>query len=251
MIDFHTHILPHMDDGAKNTDMAVAMLQSLYEQGVKTVLLTPHYYGKRSNPEDFVKRRNAVFEHINGRIPAGLETRLGAELHFTGINMPEPEELCKLAIEGTSCILVEFPFTEVWTSELLGKLSDFIHETGFTPIIAHIERYSEVQKKPSIVSDLMQMGCLIQVNASAFVEGRIRKLAFALLKHGFVHCIGTDAHNMDNRAPDLLLAKEAVEKAGYLEAWKRAENIMENILGGRQVCVECGNSVKKRFGRYV
>ena len=251
MIDFHTHILPHLDDGAKNTDMAAAMLQSLCEQGVKTVLFTPHYYGKRSNPEDFIKRRNDIFEHIKAKIPDGLETRLGAELHFTGINMPEPEELCKLAIEGTSCILVEFPFTEVWTSELLGKLSDFIRETGYTPIIAHIERYSEVRKKPSIVSDLMEMGCLIQVNAPAFLGGRERKFAFALLKHGFVHCIGTDSHNMDNRAPDLLLAKKAVEKAGYAKAWERAENIMQDVLGGRQVCVECGNPIKKRFGIYV
>ena len=251
MIDFHTHILPHLDDGAKNTDMAAAMLKSLRQQGVETVLFTPHYYGRRSNPDEFIKRRNAMFEHIKAKIPDGLNTRLAAELHFTGINMPENEQLCKLAIEGPNYILVEFPFTEAWTGELMVKLSNFIHETGYTPIIAHVERYNEVKKKPSIVSDLIRMGCLIQVNAPAFLDKRERKLAFALLKHGFVHCIGTDAHNMDTRLPDLLSAKKAVEKAGYLEAWERAENIMKDVLGGRQVCVECENSIKKRFGRYV
>lgn len=250
MIDIHTHILPHLDDGAKDTHTSIAMLKKLQQQGVQTVVLTPHYYGKRSNPDTFVQRRNAMYERIKEHIPEGLQTRLGAELHFTGINMPENDELCKLAIEGTKYILVEFPFTMAWTGELMSRLSDFIRDTDYTPIIAHAERYPEIKRNPALVFELVRMGCLIQVNAPAFLDKREKKLAFALLKHGFVHCLGTDAHNMDSRPPELLSAKDAVEKAGYVAAWERAENIMKDVIEGRQVRVECGLPVKKFLGFY-
>ena len=250
MIDIHTHILPHLDDGAKNTQMSIAMLKALQQQGVETVVFTPHYYGKRSTPDVFIQRRNGMFDHVKDQIPAGLQVKLGAELHFTGINMPENDELCKLAIEGTKYILVEFPFTVAWTSELMTRLSDFMRDTDYTPIIAHVERYPEVQQKPALAWELANMGCLLQVNAPSFLDKRERKLAFALLKHGFVHCLGTDTHNMDNRPPDMLTAKKAVEKAGYLELWERAENIMKDVIEGRQVRVEYGLPIKKFLGMY-
>ena len=250
MIDIHTHILPHLDDGAKNTQMSVAMLNRLQQQGVKTVVLTPHYYGRRSSPEEFIKRRDAMFEHIKAQIPEGLETRLGAELHFTGVNMPDQDSLCKLAIEGTKYILMEFPFTTKWTSELMERLFYFIRETDYTPIIAHAERYREIQKNPALVTEFINMGCLIQVNASSFLDKREKKLAFALLKHGFVHCIGTDAHDMERRAPELNAAKTELEKAGLLDAWKRAEEIMQDVLADEQVAVEQGKPIKKFLWMY-
>ena len=68
MIDIHTHILPHLDDGAKNTQTSQEMLDKLVAQGVKSVVLTPHYYGKKCSPDEFVKRRNAAFEKIREKI---------------------------------------------------------------------------------------------------------------------------------------------------------------------------------------
>ena len=250
MIDIHTHILPHLDDGAKNTEMSVAMLNRLHEQGVKAVVLTPHYYGKKSSPTDFIHRRNAMFDRIKAQIPEGMDVRLAAELHFTGFNMPENDELCKLAIEGTRYILVEFPFTMKWTGELLNHLYDFTRETDCIPIIAHAERYREIQKNPLILNELVHMGCLIQVNTASFFNKHEKKLAFAMLKHGFVHCLGTDAHDMSMRAPDFTAAKAEVEKAGLLDAWTRAEEWMEDVLADRQVCVEYAKPIKKWFGMY-
>ena len=102
-------------------------------------------------------------------------------MHFTGINVPDYDELCKLAIEGTKYILIELPFVQKWTGRLLPALAVFAYDTGYTPIIAHVERYREVLKKPSIVSQLVDIGYLIQVNARAFTERKERKFAFALL----------------------------------------------------------------------
>lgn len=249
MIDFHTHILPHMDDGAKDTAMSVEMLGAEKAQGVTTVLFTPHYYGKR-HPEKFLAQRNGAYKHLKERIPEGVEIRLGAEVRFSGINVPDYDELCRLAIEGTSCILIEFPFTEKWTGRLLPALADFIYDTGYTPIIAHIERYQEVLKNPSIVSQLIQMGCLIQVNARAFVDKKEKKFAFALLRHGFVHCIGSDAHDLESRKVDLITAKNAVTEAGFADEWERAQVLMQDLLNGEEVQVFVGEPIKKRFGSY-
>ena len=250
MIDFHTHILPHLDDGAKDTATAIAMLQMQSEQRVKKVVLTSHYYGRKHSPQRFLEKRSEAFARIKNDLPEDMEVKLGAEVHFTGVNMPEFDKLCGLAIEGTKYILLELPFTSKWTGDILNKLSDFVYETGYTPIIAHVERYGEVLKKPSLVNDLVEMGCLIQVNAPSFLNKRERKLAFALLKHGFVHCLGTDSHDMGVRAPDFTTAKEVVEKAGYLAEWERAEKITDDLFAGRQVCIECGKPIKKCFGFY-
>lgn len=250
MIDMHTHILPHLDDGAKDTASALELLRLEVEQGVEEVVFTSHFYGKHRSPEQFLEKRNAAYARLKEHFPEGLKTRLGAEVHFTGRNMPENDALCKLAIEGTKYILIEFPFTTAWTGELLDRLNDFILETGYTPIIAHAERYSEIQKNPALISELVYMGCLIQVNVGSFLDKKERKLAFAILKHGFAHCLGTDAHDPISRKPKIIEAKLAVEKAGYLELWNRAEEIMQAVLKDEEVVPEMGTPIKKIFGFY-
>ena len=137
-----------------------------------------------------------------------------------------------------------------WTGRLLPALADFAYDTGYTPIIAHVERYREVLKKPSIVSQLVDMGCLIQVNARAFTERKERKFAFALLSHGYVHCIGSDGHDLERRSVDLLTAQKAVEAAGYAQAWTDAQSIMERILRDEEIRVPLGTPIKKFFGSY-
>lgn len=249
MIDIHTHVLPHIDDGAKDTEMSVAMLKAEAKQGIDTVVLTSHYYGKRRSPAEFIEKREALFSHIKPRIPEGMKVLLGAEVHFTGVNNAEYEELCRLAIEGTKYILIEFPFTNAWTKSLLDRLADFIYYTDYTPIIAHAERYVEVWKKPSLITELVSMGCLIQVNVSSFTDKRVKKLAYAMLNHGYVHCLGSDAHDMSARAPDWSV-KELLWKEGYEAEWERAQEIMQKVIAGEQVRVETGKPIKKFLGKY-
>lgn len=251
MIDIHTHILPHFDDGAKDTEIAKEMLQAELAQGTKTLVFTSHYYGRKHSPARYVEQRNEIFERLKQHLPEGMEYRLGAEVHFTGINVPDYDELCKLAIDGTKYILVEFPFTSKWTWELLDKLADFIYDTGYTPIIAHVERYKEVMEKPSLATELVEMGCLLQVNAESFLDKGTKGLAFALLKHGYVHCIGSDTHDMEMRNPGVLQeAKAALEKEGFADEWARAQEIMSHVLADEKVAVPIGKPIKKFLGKY-
>ena len=250
MIDIHTHILPHLDDGAKDTATSLAIMQEMLSQGVTTAVFTSHYYGRKHSPTRFIQKRNEAYERLKTHIPAGLNARLGAEVHFSGINVPEYDELCKLAIEGTTYILLELPFTTKWTRELTELIADFVYETGYTPIIAHVERYKEVLKKPSLVNELVNMGCLIQVNAQSFLDKKTKNFAFALVKHGLVHCIGSDSHDMDTRKPCLIAARAAFEQAGYIAEWEKIQENMKKVLANEEVDVSGYGMVKKFFGKY-
>lgn len=250
MIDLHTHILPHIDDGAKDSSVTAAILQAEVEQGVQAIVLTPHYYCRKRTPEQFLEKRARMFEHIQPLLPENLSVRLGCELHFTGINMPETEELCKLAIEGTKYILFEFPFTTDWSGELLDKVNEFIVDTEYTPIIAHVERYGEVQKNPAFASDLVDMGCLLQVNCGSFLDKREKKLAFSLMEHGLVHCLGTDTHDNEIRAPKYLEAKQAIVEAGLGEFFEQAQENMRAILNNEEVELMEFTPVKKTLFGY-
>ena len=250
MIDIHTHILPHLDDGAKDSTVSLALLQMQQRQGVKTVVFTPHFYGKQYSPEHFLIKRNNAYAHMRKKFPQGMEFRLGAEVHFTGINVLEYADLCSLAIEGTKYLLMELPFTTKWTKDILSKVGEFAYETGYTPIIAHVERYREVRKNPALVNELVDMGCLIQVNADAFLDKKDRSFVFALLSHGLIHCIGSDTHDIKNRPPCMAIAKDAVENAGYGEEWEKIQDIMQDVLADKKVETEYATPVKRFLGKY-
>ena len=132
----------------------------------------------------------------------------------------------------------------------MDSLAEFISETGYTPIIAHIERYNEVLKRPAYVTELVNMGCLLQVNAQAFTNKKERNFAFTLLRKDLVHCIGSDAHDLDLRACALAEAKKAVENEGFGEKWERVQSIMQAVLNGEQPYFETDQTVKKFLGKY-
>ncbi len=250
MTDLHSHILPGLDDGAKDLQTSVKLLQMEQEQGVKTVVFTPHYYGKTRSPEDFLQSRTQAFEKVKTQIPEGINVRLGAEVYFSGSRLPHAQSLQQLAIEGTDYILLEFPFTRGWGKYLLKYLEHFMDETGLTPIIAHVERYDEIRKNPKILSQLVDLGCLLQVNAAAFVRKEDKKFAFALLNKGYVHCIGSDAHNLDTRMPVFTAAKASLKGEKQQEFWEIAQENMRDILQNQPVYATYEKPIKKFLGFY-
>ncbi len=240
MIDIHTHILPNIDDGADSVSTAAELLRLEWEQGVKEVVCTPHYYGTRTT-EEFIALRAEAKARLEEYIPLGMKVRLGAEVMITGVNDPTDEALCSLAIEGTKCVLFELPFTARWSNRVLDRINEFIINTGYTPILAHVERYNEVLENPEILSYLVQMGCLIQINTHAVIDKKQRRFALALLKHGLLHCIGTDTHDTQHRAPDYQEAKRIICKAGKSDEWTDLQWCMKKILAGE--------ALRKPFGR--
>jgi protein-tyrosine phosphatase len=233
MIDFHTHILPRMDDGAKNVAVSAEMLKQEYEQGVKEILFTPHYYGKQTAAQ-FLSMRAAAYEDVKPYLNQGVKARLGAEILITGVNDPTDDALCAMAIEGTKCVLFELPYGE-WNERLLDRISSFIADTGYSPVIAHVERYKEILNNPAIVTMFVNMGCYIQVNVEAFFNKYTKGFVSALLKHGLIHCLGSDAHNDSDRAPNLKKLQDEWVAKGKEAEWDELQWCMRTLLSGERL----------------
>lgn len=148
MTDLHTHILPGIDDGAIDEGVSSEQMKSLLEQGVDKVVFTSHYYGRKRSPKQFLEARADAFGRIKDLIPEGMETYLGAEVHFAAEMAASDESICAMAIGDTRYILAELPFATDWNKGLWRRLEDFISSTDYIPVIAHVERYDEARKSP-------------------------------------------------------------------------------------------------------
>lgn len=230
MIDFHSHILPCMDDGSKDVAQSIEMLTRLGEQGIDTVVATPHFYAANESVDEFLKRRNDSYAKLKSELPDGLPTvLLGAEVYFySGIgNLSGLESLC---IEGTDILLLEMPFL-TWSSYTMGELHDIACTRAVTVALAHIDRYMHMQR-PGIWSALTSYGVIFQVNADCFASFRTRSKAVKMLDSGAIQMLGSDCHNMSSRAPDFEVAfKYLTKKLGekFTEIYReRSRFILSN-----------------------
>ena len=216
--DIHTHILPRNDDGSTSSDESVEMLKALYAQGATRVALTPHFKATTDDPDRFFKRAHATTERLLEKIETlsdGDDARrnlpdmyLGAEVAFFNA-MSNVTELRDMCLSGTNFLLVEMPFDR-WTAAMTDELERLSAEQGITPIIAHIDRYFGCFKD-AMLDGMIEKGVKIQINADSVLSFWTRRRALELLKSGKVHFIGSDAHNMGKRAPQLLDAVTEIE----------------------------------------
>lgn len=124
-------------------------------------------------------------------------------------------------------------------------------ETELTPVIAHICRYPQLRKNPEALLRLAEMGCLLQVNASAFCDKDSSGFAFAALKHNLVHCLGSELPQRNRSPPpDLKRAEEAIAQAGYADRLEEIGRIMKCVTEDRLVKCAAATPVKKFFNRY-
>lgn len=215
MIDFHTHILPEMDDGSRSPEESVRMLREEIKQGISDVVLTPHYYAERETPQNFLLRRAEACEKLYNAMTTSPEGEqlprlfIGAEVRmFSGIS--NMELLPELSVRGTDYILLEMPF-EPWPESVFRELRE-IGARGLSPVIAHLEAYRRLQKGTDNMERLMDSGVLIQCNAEFFLQGFKSRKAFQLLKEGRIQLLGSDCHNMTSRPPNLGKALKVIEK---------------------------------------
>lgn len=231
IIDFHTHILPGIDDGSKSTEMSIEMLKREKAQGVDKILLTSHFYADRMRMGSFLDRRDEAFDKISGVAhDMGIELQKGAEVaFFPGIGRAEGIE--KLVIEGTDLMLLEMPFRR-WDDTDIAEVEHLIRR-GIVPIIAHIERFFRYQRSKGIIEDLMDMDVLVQVNAECLLGGWAeRRLAINLFKHEWAHFLGSDCHNLETRRPNLGEGRQVLaEKLGQ-DVLKKIDNLGNEVLGG-------------------
>ena len=216
LTDFHSHILPGVDDGSGSVEESIAMLRMMADQGVSHVIATPHFYPNYDDPERFLSRRSracsALLEQMKG-IPGLPDITLGAEvLFFRG--MSESDLLPQLTIEKKRCILIEMP-PPPWTDAMYRELEAIRTKQGIIPIIAHVDRYISPFRTHGIPGRLAQLPVLVQANAGFFLKPATASMALKLLKADQIQLLGSDCHNLTTRPPELgKAAARIVEKLG-------------------------------------
>ncbi len=210
MIDWHTHILPGMDDGSHGVAESISMINMQVSQGVSTIIATPHFYANDETVDSFLARRKKALELLTAELPEGMpEIILGAEVrYYPGIS--RMEELKALRIEGSKLLLLEMPMT-AWTEYMVRELTELSGKSGLRIALAHVERYMNLQKK-AVWDRIYDGGILMQVNASFFTTLASKRKAISLLKEGKIHFVGSDCHNMTSRPPHIGRAFEIIRK---------------------------------------
>lgn len=200
VVDFHTHILPGIDDGSRSVGESVALLRMLMGQGVPAVVATPHFYADRTSPECFLEAREDAWQQLKPfLVPELPEIYLGAEVqYFEGIS--GVKEINLLKIQGSDLLMLEMPFQR-WTDRMITDVLELNGRTDLQIVMAHIERYLSEQPR-GIWQYLRQNDVLMQSNVSFFADWRTRRKAVSMLEKGEIHILGSDCHNKTNRPPN-------------------------------------------------
>ncbi len=204
-IDIHSHILPQIDDGAENFDISMKMLRTAYADGIKTMIVTPHYKPGRHNasPE---KIRFLIEKLRQEAEKEGMEVKLypGNEFYYHDGMFQELDEDRACTMAGSSYVLIEFGPMERFEYIRNGLYEALAH--GWRPILAHAERYSAISGKTENVEELVSLGSCIQVNAGSILGKTgmgAKQFTKKLLKERLVHFVATDAHDAVKREPVL------------------------------------------------
>lgn len=208
MIDWHSHVLPAMDDGSKNVAESLSMLRSHKEQGINCVIATPHFYANEDSIDSFLKRRAQSYETLCREMTEDLPSVIcGAEvLYYPGIS--KLTELDRLTIGSTKLLLLEMPMAK-WSGYEVREVIKLSRTSGLTTVLAHIDRYMPLQKG-EVFDEMIENGILMQVNASYFGAFMTRRRAFRWLDEGRLHFLGSDCHNMTSRPPKIQSAYEHI-----------------------------------------
>jgi protein-tyrosine phosphatase len=210
VIDWHSHILPAMDDGSRDTAESISLLNMQVSQGISTVIATPHFYANDETVASFLERRKQALELLKSELPKGApEIRLGAEVkYYQGIS--RMADLKDLRIEGSKLLLLEMPMSH-WTEYMVRELIELSGKSSIKIVLAHVERYFHLQKQ-AVWDRLFENGILAQVNASFFHSFATKRKAIALLQEGSIQLIGSDCHGVTSRPPQIDKAFEVIRK---------------------------------------
>ena len=234
MIDFHSHILPGIDDGSRNAAMSLGMIEELGRQGVDTICATSHFYVTQRTPEHFLERRQEAYALLETVLPDNApRILLGAEvLYFPGIS--RLESLGTLCLEGTDVLLLEMPFSE-WQEYWVREVCDLALSGEFTILMAHIERYYARQPR-RVWDQLLDLDVLMQANADYFLQQdsifrfRNRNTALKLMREGRIHLLGTDTHNLTSRPPRMAEARAVIRESLGQRALDQIDELGEEII---------------------
>lgn len=248
MIDLHCHILPGIDDGAKDIEDSIDMARAAVSEGITHILATPHYKNGHWDNEkkDILALVDELQEELDARdIPLtifpGQEVRINGEL-LEDIK----EEKIQFIDEGKQYVLIEFPTPSIpaYTESLFFELQ----KEGITPIIVHPERNHAVLKDPNALLPLIEKGALAQLTAASYTGGfgkNIQKVSKQLVEANLVHFIASDAHNVSSRSLHMKEAYRKLEKEFGKEKVSEYQQVTKDLVNGEVIVSPTPRKVKQ------
>jgi protein-tyrosine phosphatase len=230
MIDIHSHILPSVDDGARNNAEALDMLKMAVDQGVTTQVLTPHIHQgrfdntKQQLTEHFLRFKDLVIaQNIPIKLLLGAELRIGPEL----MQLVQQDQIPWLGeYQGKKTFLLEFPRIDVPHGS--DNLVRWLIQKNILPIIVHPERNKSFIRNRAKLQTFIDLGCPLQVTASS-LTGKFgvdaQDMALDLVAKEQVQAIASDCHNLKGRSPDLIDAYQQVYETHSAE---KASDLCKN-----------------------
>lgn len=228
-IDIHSHILCGVDDGAPSTSVMLEMLKIAYDDGIRGICVTPHYENpmvaavdeKKSFSEDEAYR--LLQEAVKKSYP-DMKLWRGNEIFYHHDCVENLESGKCFSLGGGRHVLVEF-FLLIEGRKAIKCLQNFLN-SGYIPVLAHVERYDFLRKKFGYAEMLSDIGVKLQVNAASVLGAygsNVKRYVHKLIRHGLVDIISSDAHNSEEQSPRLSECYEYVCK-------KYGENVAERLF---------------------
>ncbi|MEA3291501.1 MAG: CpsB/CapC family capsule biosynthesis tyrosine phosphatase [Pseudomonadota bacterium] len=220
MIDCHCHILPGIDDGARDMEHALAMARKAVASGITDIIATPHHLnGVYWNSRKSILKAVAILRIRLAEEDIPLNIFPGSELHLAPelLEQLEQGEAMTYADLGKA-VLVEFPRHTIPTGS--EQILENLFYQGLTPVVAHPERNSTLCEDRERVGEWVAQGCKLQLttNSCAGDFGRpMQAVSRYWCERGWVHLIASDAHRTERRAPDMRAG------AAKIEQWLGAE----------------------------
>jgi len=210
MIDIHCHILAEVDDGPTSWEVSQEMCRLAAADGIEHMVATPHANDRYHYDREYLTQLRDHLQQLIGPVP---RLSLGCDFHMSYENLQDvmvhPE---RYLIEGGRYLLVELSNYSIPVQ--IEETYTRMRQIGITPIITHPERNPMLQRTPQRVLQWVELGCAVQVTASAFT-GRwgeaAGRMAHWLLEREALHVLATDAHDVKHRPPILSAAREVVE----------------------------------------
>ncbi|PCE62622.1 tyrosine-protein phosphatase [Sediminicola luteus] len=197
LVDIHNHILPGIDDGAKNADESLALIKGLGEFGIERFIATPHIMNHYfENTNDSIV---AAYEHLKPTISVMENTpkiSLAAE-HMIDDNFEHLLEQDAIMPMGKEHLLVEMSYLQppINFDQAIAK----VQQKGLFPILAHPERYNFLHGHYHKYVKMKQDGIRFQLNLlsiGGYYGKGVQKTAFKLIEDGYIDFVGTDTHHM-------------------------------------------------------
>ena len=232
MIDFHSHIIPNIDDGSTSMKDTINMINEARQAGFTEIISTSHYIQKYYDLDCFEREKilDIIKKKVSEKKEINIKLYLGSEIYFTSEIIELVKNKKASTINNTRYLLFELPMNTkpLFVKEMVYELM----QNGYIPIIAHPERYSYVQENIRYIEELAGMGVLFQSNYGSIIGmygNSAKKTLKKLLKNNLISFLGSDVHRTGQIYPKIpkalkklrkILSIEELEKLTTLNAQK-------------------------------